>query len=68
MLLVIWHFLTVQGNVVHEPVVCKQSASSDGACMVADLCARGVWILQSEALFNICVVDTDAQSYRDYTP
>ena len=29
---------------------------------------QGVWIPQSEALLDICVVDTDAQSYRDCTP
>ena len=34
----------VWGNVVHEPVVCDQSTSSDGA-LVADLCVNRVWIL-----------------------
>ena len=34
----------VWGNVVHEPVVCDQSTSSDRA-LVADLCVRGVRIL-----------------------
>ena len=57
----------VWGNVVREPVVCDGSTSSDGA-LVADLCVRGVWIPQSEALFDIRVVDTDAQSYRSRTP
>ena len=57
----------VWGNVVREPVVCDKSTSSDGA-LVADLCVRGVWIPQSEALFDIRVVDTDAQSYRNRTP
>ena len=55
------------GNVVREPVVCDKSTSSDGA-LVADLCVRGVWIPQSEVLFDIRVVDTDAQSYRNRTP
>ena len=57
----------VWGNVVREPVVCDRLTSSDGA-LVADLCVRGVWIPQSEALFDIRVVDTDAQSYRNRTP
>ena len=54
----------VWGNVVCEPVVCDKSSSSDGA-LVADLCVRSVWIPQSEALFDIRVVDTDTQSYRN---
>ena len=57
----------VWGNVVCEPVVCDQSTSSDGT-LVADLCVRRVWIPQSEALFDIHVVDTDAQTYCDCTP
>ena len=48
-------------------MVCDKSTSSDGA-LVADLCVRGVWTPHSEALFDICVVDTDAQSYRSRTP
>ena len=43
----------VRGNVVHGPVICKQSASSDDNAVVADLCVRGVWIPQAEALFDI---------------
>ena len=57
----------VWGNIMHEPVVCEQSATSGGA-LVADLCFWGVWILQAETLFDIRVVDTDAQSYCDHTP
>ena len=52
---------------VCEPVICEQSASSDGS-LVADLCVRGVWIPRSEALFDIRVVETDAQSFRDRIP
>ena len=43
-------------------MVCDKSSLSDGA-LVADLYVRGVWIPQSEALFDIHVVDTDTQSY-----
>ena len=32
------------------------------------MCVRGVWIPQSEALFDIRVVETDAQSYWNRTP
>ena len=48
-------------------MVCEQSATSGGA-LVADLCIRGVWTPQAETLFDIRVVDTDAQSYCDHTP
>ena len=33
-----------------------------------DLCIRGVWLPQAEALFDIHVVDTDAQSYLRHAP
>ena len=36
--------------------------------LVADLCIRGVWLPQAEALFDIRVVDTDAQSYLRHAP
>ena len=48
-------------NVVREPVVCDSDA--DGPGLIADLGVRGVWQPQGEALFDVCVVDTDAQSY-----
>jgi len=48
--------------VVKEPVV---SDSSDGIfeLFVTDLCVSGVRQPQTEALFDIRVVDTDALSY-----
>ena len=36
--------------------------------MIADLCVRGVWEPQAEALFDIRVVDTDARSYCARSP
>ena len=53
--------------VVKEPVV---SDGSGGILepLVADLCVRGVWQPQTEALFDIRVVDTDAWSYCGRTP
>ena len=33
--------------------------------IVADLAVCGVWIPQSEALFDIRVIDTGAQSYSN---
>ena len=43
--------------------------SSNGAdALIADLCVRGAWEPQTEVLFDVRVVDTDAQSYRARTP
>ena len=52
--------------VVKEPVVCDGSAGAD--TLIADLCVHGVWESQTEALFDIRVVDTDAQSYCTCSP
>ena len=41
-----------------EPVVCDGSASAD--TLIADLCVHGVWEIQTEVLFDIRVVVTDA--------
>ena len=42
--------------------------SADANSLIADLCVRGVWEPQTEALFDIRVVDTDAQSCHACTP
>ena len=57
----------VWGNVIREPVICEQSATSGGS-LVADLYVQGVWVSQAETLLDIHVVDTDTQSYHDHTP
>ena len=54
----------VLSNVVRESVVCDKSTLSNSALAV-DLCVRDVWIPQSEALFDIRIVDTDTQSYQN---
>ena len=48
-------------------MICEQSATSGGA-LVADLCAREVLVPQADALFDICVVETDTQSYHGHNP
>ena len=35
--------------------------------MIADLCVRSVWQPQTEGLFDICVIVTDAQSHVRHT-
>ena len=56
----------VWSPVVREPVVRDGSAGAD--VLVADLCVRGAWGPQTEALFDITVVDTDARSYCARSP
>ena len=46
----------VWSSVIKEPVVCDGSASAD--TLIADLSTCGVWEPQTEALFDIRVVDT----------
>jgi len=56
----------VWSPVMKEPIVCDNSAGAD--TLIIDLCVRGVWEPQTEALFDIRVVDTDARSYRACSP
>ena len=35
--------------------------------LIADLSVRGVWAAQTEASFDICDMDTDAQPYTNRT-
>ena len=44
-------------------MVREASTLSHTPALVADISIRGVWIPQAEALFDIIVTDTDAQSY-----
>ena len=55
-------------QVTSEPIVREACTSSNTTALVADLSVRGVWIPQAEALFDIRVVDTDTQSYRNRAP
>ena len=36
--------------------------------LIADLGVRGVWQPQTMALFDLCVIDTDAKSYLSHSP
>ena len=44
-----------------EPVVHEASNANEDT-LIADLCVRGVWQPQCDALFDIRVIDTDARS------
>ena len=57
----------VWSQVRREPIV-KESSGIDEGTLVADLCVRGVWQPQCDALFDIRVVDTDAPSYSRQSP
>ena len=53
-------------HVHREPII--QDSSNEHDALVVDLGIRGVWQPQAEALFDICVIDTDAQSYQSHSP
>ena len=55
-------------QVIREPVVWEGDPASDDPGMYLDLGIRGVWQPQVEALFDICVIDTDAPSYQQRSP
>ena len=57
----------VWGPVRHEPIV-KDAQDDSGEVLIADLSVRGVWLPQSEVLFDIRIIDTDAQSYLSQPP
>ena len=46
----------------------EADSKADGPGLRADLGIRGVWTPQVEALFDIKVIDTDAQSHLHRTP
>ena len=50
-------------KVTREPVLREADEARGISALVADLGVRGVWQPQAEALFDICVIDTDAQSH-----
>jgi hypothetical protein len=51
-----------------EPVVRESNLNDKTPALIADLSVRGVWQPQVEALFDIRVIDTDAQSYSNRSP
>ena len=52
-------------DVVRDPIVREAKDSLGMPALIADLGVRGVCQPQTEALFDIRVVDTDAQSYTE---
>ena len=58
----------VWNQVRREPVVKESDIENETPALIADLAIRGVWLPQAEALFDVRVIDTDAQSYSNRTP
>ena len=54
-------------DVIREPIVRDADLVRGLPALVADLSVREVWAAQTEALFDICVMDTDTQSYTSHT-
>ena len=58
----------VYKDVVREPIVQEAADDASGRpASIADLSIRGVWQPLTVALLDVCVVDTDAQSYASRT-
>uniref|UniRef100_A0A1X7UI80 Uncharacterized protein n=1 Tax=Amphimedon queenslandica TaxID=400682 RepID=A0A1X7UI80_AMPQE len=55
-------------NVVKEPVVRDANCSTNTSALVVNLSVRGLWVPQSEALFDVRIVDTDARFYSTHPP
>ena len=58
----------VWSQVKHEPVVRDADNQKGILALKADLAVRGVWLPQAEALFDIRIIDTDAQFYINHSP
>ena len=57
------------GQVTKEPVVCESSSiDPSSVTLIADLWIHGVWQPQVDVLFDVCVTDVDAPSYRGRSP
>ena len=53
----------VWSKVKLEPVVKESDNMAGTPALVADMTICGIWMPQAEVLFDVCVIDTDAQSY-----
>ena len=58
----------VWSSVKHEPIVKNAHDGDSSEVLITDLCVRGVWLPQAEVLFDICIIDTDTQSYLGQSP
>ena len=54
-------------DVIREPIVRDADPVRGLPALVGDLGVRGLWAAQTEALFDIHVMDTDTQSYTSHT-
>ena len=58
----------VWNQVKCKPIVREADSETGTPALVVDLAVRGVWSPQTEALFDIMVIDTDARSYSNQLP
>ena len=54
-------------NVLKEPIVRDGDIQGDNQGLVTDLAVRGIWQPQTEALFDVRVIDTDPESHRRHS-
>ena len=56
-------------QVTKEPIACESSSTDPSSVtLTADLRIRGAWQPQVDVLFDVCVTDVDAPSYRSHSP
>ena len=58
----------VWSQVKREPVVREADEAAGTPALIAYMAVRSVCMPQAEALFDVRVIDTDAQSYCNHTP
>ena len=58
---IVWNQIRV------EPIVREADSSDNSPALINDIGICGVWLPQVEALMDVRVVDTDAQSYLDHS-
>ena len=55
-------------QVIKEPIVNEATVTSGDPGLGLDMGIRGAWQPQVEALFDVCVIDTDAPSHCHRAP
>ena len=58
----------IWSNVKREPTLREADNKVGTTGLVADMAIRGVWMPQAEAMFDVKVINADAQSYSNHMP
>ena len=58
----------IWSNVKREPIVREADNTVGTSALVVDMAIQGVWMPRAKALFDVRVINTDAQSYSNHMP